>query len=150
MGYPQFNKTTIQLPVPDSTMTKAEYKALYGIDLDAIDFPKVTLLVDGDNKYCVDEIKIVSDDILIFAGGKIFTIGDDDNIYVTTGAYSVENSKSIYFHPVLAVGTNIGIGLIIINNDPKPFEDWAEVKSYMFAVANSIGDTARSLVRGLW
>lgn len=127
MGYPQFNKVTIQLPLPTTTMTKAEYKATYGIDLDAIDFPKVSLLVDGDNKYHVDEIKIVSDDVLILAGGKILTIGDNGNVSVTTNAYSVDNSKPIYFHPVYYARDNadytqrIRASYFILNNDPTPF-----------------------------
>lgn len=123
MGYPQFNKVTIQLPLPDSTMTKAEYKDAYGIDLDSIDFPKITLIVDGKNKYPVDEIKIVSDDVLIFAGGKILTIGEDGNVSVTSNAYSVENSKPIYCHPISMVDTVVRKRLtcLIFNNSETPF-----------------------------
>ena len=89
MGFKPFNKTTIQLPLPASTLTKVQYKEAYGIDLDDIDFPKVTLLVDGNEKYPVDEIKIVSDDVLILAGGKFLTIGDNGDVSVTSNAYSV-------------------------------------------------------------
>ena len=125
MGYPQFNKVTIQLPLPDSTMTKAEYKNAYGIDLDSIDFPKVTIIVDGKNKYPVDEIKIVSDDVLIFAGGKILTIGDDGNVSVTAGVYSIENAKPIYCHPITCFNQNspayFMFTCLIFNNNPEPF-----------------------------
>ena len=132
MGYNKmFNLVTIQLIIPLLTMTKAEYKNAYGIDLDNIDFEKVTLLQeDGSkNKYFVDEIKIVSDDVLIFAGGKILNIGGDGNVSVTSNAYSVENSKPIYWHTIsfqrggtaeTATSYRIFGQMIILNNTPTP------------------------------
>ena len=124
MGYPAFNKVTIQLPIPSATMTKAEYKEAYGIDLDDLDFAKVTLLVDGKEKYAVDEIKNVSDDVLIYAGGKVLTIGDDGNVSVTSGAYSVMNAKPLYYHPVIISNVSQSVGRIsfwIINTNPEAF-----------------------------
>lgn len=146
MGYKPFNKTTIQLPLPSSTLTKAEYKEAYGIDLDAIDFPKVTIIVDGENKYPVDEIKIVSDDVLIFAGGEVLTIGDDGNVSVTTGAYSVENAKSLYFHPIVINKTSgtlqYRVSFIILNNDPTPFT-FDTFKTFIDDLYESVSDVVR-------
>ena len=143
MGFKPFNKTTIQLPLPSSTLTKAEYKEAYGIDLDHIDFPKVTLLVDDNEKYPVDEIKIVSDDILIFAGGKVLTIGDNGNVSVASGAYSVENAKPIYCHPILIANVTtpikIYVSLLIFNNSADSINTFAKflAEARSWGVANA-------------
>ena len=122
--FPQFTKTIVQLPIPSATMTKAEYKAKYGIDLNAIDFPKIIILVDGKDKYPVDEVRVVSTTTEIYAGGKILSIGST-NVSVTANAYSVANAKPVYCHPV-----NIGykdsdhefmITMLIFNNSETAF-----------------------------
>ena len=123
----QFNLTILQLVLPLASMTKSEYKEAYGIDLDDIDIEKVTLVQEegSKNKYFVDEIKIVSDDVLIFAGGKVLTIGDDGNVSVTNNAYSVENSKPLYFHPITIYKNTSAykclLSLFIINNNDEAF-----------------------------
>jgi hypothetical protein len=140
MGYVQFNKTTIQLPLPSATMTKAEYKEAYGIDLDDLDFAKVTLLIDGNEKYSVDEIRIVSGDVLIFGGGKILTIGDDDNISVTGGAYSVEHAKPLFWH-----GLYIGDGSLnnnlqghVLNNSPESIDSVAKLDAWFKSISGDV------------
>lgn len=133
--FPQFTKTIVQLPIPSATMTKAEYKAKYGIDLNAIDFPKIIILVDGKDKYPVDEIRVVSTTTEIYAGGKILSIGST-NVSVTSDAYSVANAKPIYYHPIAVWGKNSGtresdaFSLVIINNDPTPFASLASIISW--------------------
>ena len=96
--YPQFNLKTIQLPIPSVTMTKDEYKDAFGIDLDQVDLSSVVLLWDGKKKYVVDEVKEDLTGTHIYAGGKILDI--DSSISVTDNAYSVENAKPVYCHPI--------------------------------------------------
>lgn len=124
-AFPQFTKTIVQLPIPSATMTKAEYKAKYGIDLNAIDFPKIIILVDGKDKYPVDEIRVVSTTTEIYAGGKILSIGST-NVSVTSDAYSVANAKPIYCHPIIlrddGTGTiRVRLTGLIFNNDSTAF-----------------------------
>lgn len=132
MGYKKiFNRTTLQLIIPLSTMTKTEYKETYGIDLDSIDFEKVTLLQeDGDkNKYYVDEVKETENGVDIYAGGKILSIGS--SVSVVDNAYSVANSKPIYIHPLhLFISNVMRITCLIFNNDSTPFT-WYTFKSWL-------------------
>lgn len=144
MGYKKiFNRTTLQLIIPLSTMTKAEYKSTYGIDLDSIDFEKVTLLQeDGDeNKYYVDEIKTTENGVDIYAGGKILSIAS--SVSVVENAYSVSNSKPLYIHPI-SIFKNTGdtqflLSLLIFNNSPTKF-DLTSLRAYIDALYEIVGD----------
>lgn len=144
-SFPQFTKTIVQLPIPSSTLTKAEYKAKYGIDLNAIDFPKIIVLVDGKDKYPVDEVRVVGTTTEIYAGGKILSIGSS-NVSVTSDAYSVANAKPIYFHPILinkTTGTlQYRVSFIILNNDATAFT-FNTFKTFIDNLYESVGDVVR-------
>ena len=122
----QFNLTILQLVLPLASMSKAEYKQVYGIDLDDIEIEKVTLVQEegSKNKYFVDEIKATEEGFGIYAGGKILSIGD--SVSVIDNAYSVENAKPIYCHPIKIANSDsetkkFRLTMLIFNNDPTPF-----------------------------
>ena len=150
--FPQFTKTIVQLPIPSATMTKAEYKAKYGIDLNAIDFPKIIILVDGKDKYPVDEVIVDGTTTEIYAGGKILSIGST-NVSVTSDAYSVANAKPIYYHPISILQnegtTQYALSFIILNNDPVPFT-LTTFKDFIDDLYESIGATVRFNCSGGW
>lgn len=137
MGYKEFNLVTLQLIIPLSTMTKAEYKNAYGIDLNDIDIEKVTLLQeDGSkNKYFVDEIKTTENGVDIYAGGKILSIGS--SVSVVNNAYSVDNAKPIYCHPINVADDGLSLcrfNFLIFDNRAEPYtksEIIAKLKSIM-------------------
>lgn len=122
----QFTLTILQLILPLASMTKAEYKEAYGIDLDDIDIEKVTIVQEegSKNKYFVDEIKATAEGFDIYAGGKILSIGS--GVSVINNAYSVENSKPIYCHPVqvrdYTSNDKFALNFLIFNNDSTPFD----------------------------
>ena len=149
MGYKKsFNLVTIQIIIPLSTMTKAEYKNTYGIDLDDIDIEKVTLLQeDGSkNKYFVDEVKTTENGVDIYAGGKILSIGSS-SVSVISGVYSVSNAKLIYCHP-LTIGNSIDVvTCLIFNNDPTPFTS-GTFADWIIGLFNEIGDVIRVMASG--
>lgn len=134
MGYKKsFNLVTIQLIIPLSTMTKAEYKNAYGIDLDDIDIERVTLLQeDGSkNKYFVDEVKTTESGFDIYAGGNILSIGS--SVSVTKNAYSVDNAKPIYWHGLTFFVTGDSTVLAfahILNNTDAKLDDITKLKAW--------------------
>lgn len=136
MGYKKsFNLVTIQLIIPLSMMTKAEYKNAYGIDLDDIDIERVTLLQEegSKNKYFVDEVKTTENGVDIYAGGKILSIGSS-SVSVISGVYSVTNAKPIYYHGCEIYrrtgGNTFTFNFAILNNSNTPFT-WALFKAWL-------------------
>ena len=96
MGYLPFNLVILQLVAPSSNMTKAEYKEAYGIDLDAVDIKSLRLIVFGNQKYAVDQIKEIEGGIEIYFNGRIMSI--TDIVQVSDEVYNVANATPIYWH----------------------------------------------------
>lgn len=143
MAYPSFNLATIQLPAPTSSMTKAEYKTAFGIDLNAVNIKSFKLVIFGNDKYAIEQIKEVEHGYEIYFNGRILSI--TDTIETSDEVYDVANSKPLYFHPVILNDSTLKLGLamIIINNSPTSLNTWDKVKAFLFSVMTSIGDTAR-------
>ena len=146
----QFNLTILQLVLPLASMSKAEYKQAYGIDLDDIEIEKVTLVQEegSKNKYFVDEIKETEEGFDIYAGGKILSIGSD--VSVINNAYSVENAKPIYCHPITMgykdASHEFTLTCLIFNNDGTPFT-FASFNEWLDALIAQI-TTARIMCSG--
>lgn len=139
MGYPNFNLTTIQLPAPTSNLTKAEYKAAYGIDLDAVNIKSFKLVIFGNDKYAIDQIKEVEDGYEIYFNGRILSI--TDIVQTSDEVYDVANAKPVYYHPIF-IRDNVNwsrITLAILDNSPVAYT-WntlkAKLKSLMDAGAS--------------
>lgn len=147
MGYPQFNLTTLQLVAPTANMTKAEYKAAYGIDLDAVNIKAFKLVLFGGEKYAIDQIKEVEDGIKIYFNGRIMSITDD--VEVSEEVYDVANAKPIYCHPISLLGSsnNVRFTCLIFNNSETPFTIDSFV-SYIEALYAIVGDTIRIMISG--
>lgn len=125
MGYPNFNLTTIQLPAPTSNLTKAEYKSAYGIDLDAVDIRSFKLVVYGNEKYAIDQIKEVEGGVEIYFNGRILSI--TDIVQTSDEVYDVANAKPIYCHPIFCSFYRqvdeevVTFTCLIFNNSPTVF-----------------------------
>lgn len=134
MSYPQFNLTTLQLPAPASNMTKAEYKAAYGIDLDEVNIKAFKLVLLGNEKYPIDKIKVIEDGYEIYFNGRILSI--TDIIQTSDEVYDVANAKPIYIHPIaLTLANDFRAGIFIFDNSPTPYN-----KDTLIAKIQSIAD----------
>lgn len=103
-SYPQFNLKTLQLPAPASPLTKAEYKEAYGIDLDDTDVKAFKLVIFGNNKYAIDQIKEVEGGYEIYFNGRILSI--TDNVQTSEKVYDIANTKPIYCHPISLIANS--------------------------------------------
>lgn len=155
MGYPAFNLTTIQLPAPTSNLTKAEYKSVYGIDLDSVNIRSFKLVVYGNEKYPIDQIKEVEEGIKIYFNGRILSI--TDTIETSDEIYDVVNAKPIYFHPVVVLhpegaesSKQFNFSLIILNNSPAPINTWTKLLDTFRSIASelALNEYARFPVTG--
>ena len=105
MGYSAFNLTTLQLPAPSSSMTKAEYKTAYGIDLDAIDIRSFKLVILGKDKFPITQIVENDNGYEVYFNGRILSIGD--NVETSDVVYNVSHSNALYYHLIsLSSGDN--------------------------------------------
>ena len=71
------------------------------------------------------------------------------------GTYALQSDiKPLYFHPITlsndVSGINLSWTMIIIDNNPEPYDTWAKIKTKMFAVSESINGVARFLVNGCY
>lgn len=148
MGYPAFNLTTIQLPAPTSNLTKAEYKATYGIDLDAVNIKSFKLVIFGNDKYAIDQIKEVEDGYEIYFNGRILSI--TDIVQTSDEVYDVANAKPIYYHGILLQSKTSGalytMCLKILNNSPSLINSWAK----LLAVFDSLPDSSIIELNGFY
>lgn len=146
MNYPQFNLTTIQLPAPASNMTKAEYKAAYGIDLDQIDIKAVKLVLLGNEKYPIDQIKAVEDGYEIYFNGRILSI--TDIVQTSDEVYDVANSKPIYYHPInMYKESDNAFIFTVLNNSPTPINTVAKVIAWANSITGTVLMNGSGLIR---
>ena len=148
MGYQAFNLTTLQLPAPASNMTKAEYKEKYGIDLDHVNIKSFKLVVFGDEKYAITQIKDVEGGIEIYFGGRILSI--TDIIQTSDVVYDVSNSKPIYCHALQLVSNDtpyLRVTALVFNNSSTPFT-FDSFKSWMFSLQERVGENITILASG--
>ena len=63
---------------------------------------------------------------------------------------TLENAKPLYFHPVILLdSTNTaGFSMIIVDNNPEPYDTWAKLKAKLTAIAVASGETSRFPVAG--
>ena len=122
-AYPQFNLKTLQLPAPASNMTKAEYKEAYGIDLDDVNIKAFKLVLFGNEKYPIDQIKEVEDGYEIYFNGRILSV--TDTIQTSNEVYDVANAKPLYYHPITMWAGSGAIrgtlSCLIVNNSPTAY-----------------------------
>jgi len=136
MGYPAYNLTTLQLPAPSSAMTKAEYKSVYGIDLDAIDIRSFKLVIFGKDKFPIAQIKEVEDGYEIYFNGHILSI--TDVVQTSDEVYDVANSKPIYCHPIEFFVNSVIVGTcLIFNNSAEPINSWDKLKAVISSLPTS-------------
>lgn len=142
MSYPQFNLTTLQLPAPTSNMTKAEYKAAYGIDLDKVNIKAFKLVLLGNEKYPIDQIKEVEDGYEIYFNGRIISI--TDIVQTSDKVYDVANSKPLYFHPITIVNVpQYVVSLIIIDNSSAIIDTPAKLTAKFNEIFQKAGERCR-------
>ena len=148
MGYLPFNLIVLQLIAPTANMTKAEYKDAFGIDLDDIDIKAVRLIVSGNEKYAVDQIKEVEDGIEIYFNGHIMSI--TDIVQVSDEVYDVANAKPIYYHPIRIESSSAGFKITgtILNNSGTAFENFSALLSYIRSLLTEEFTTFDFLVSG--
>jgi hypothetical protein len=147
MSYSQFNLTTLQLPAPTSNMTKAEYKSAYGIDLDEVNIKAFKLVLLGNEKYAINQIKEIEDGYEIYFNGRILSI--TDTVQTSDEIYSIENAKPIYFHPISIQSANdkYRLSCVILNNSPTPFT-MDTFKAFVDSLYAGVGNDARVIVSG--
>lgn len=154
MGYPNFGKVkTLTLPIPDSSMTFAEYKNAYGIDLEQLENTALILLRESNEDIAPVLYYDKENAILYTANYSVdisagFEVKTDSLISKVIAGGTIENAKPLYYHPIvitsnIASGTEgLSFSVIILNNDPAPINTWDKFIAWSEALADAVGGDA--------
>lgn len=149
MGYPIFGKMkTITLPIPDAALTFAEYKDAYGIDLQNLPLVDLILIRQTDGE-CVPVLYIDKENSVMYTANYSidystgFEVKSESLISEVIASGTIENAKSLYFHPItIMVAGSMYFSIVIINNTATAY-----TKSTLVTELNRIrslaGETCR-------
>lgn len=137
-SYKSFSLTMLQLPAPSSNLTKAEYKEAYGIDLNEVDIPSFKLVVYGNDKYAIDQVKAIEGGYEIYFNGRILSI--TDIVQTSDVVYGVENAKPIYYHGIqLSNITDLSLTFAtILNNSDSLIDNISKLLSWITSIENEV------------
>lgn len=133
MGYPNFGKVkTITLPIPERTMSFAEYKNAFGIDLEELENTELLLLKEPDGQIVPVLYYDKENAVLYTANYSVdisagFEVETESLISKVIEGGTIENAKPVYWHSVKFIrqGANYyyfdGFA-IILSNDETPID----------------------------